>query len=164
MADDRLPIVFKSNIWGALFTALGCGVAVWAGIAILTGSYYSSGAHLGPFHLSSDATGWFVLVVGLPMGLIAVMAVVRGCPRLTLAERGIVLSRCFGGVVNIAWSELAAVVIRTIRARGGPVRIVYLVTKGGRDIGVGPVRGKAEDIQATIRRVAARMGVALREG
>jgi hypothetical protein len=164
MTDDRLPIVFRSNVWGALGTAIGCALCVWAGIAIVTGNYYARGVHFGPIHLSSYATGWFLLAVGVPLGLVAAMAIVRGCPTLTLAERGIILSRCFGGAIDIAWSKLADVVIRTIRARGGLVPIVYLVTKDGQEIAVGPVRGKAEDIEATIRRVAARMGAALREG
>ncbi|HVX36607.1 MAG TPA: hypothetical protein VHC71_10365 [Hyphomicrobium sp.] len=159
MAGDRLPIVFKSNIWGAALTAIACALCVWAGIAIVNGDYYSRGAHFGPIHLSSEATGWFLLAVGIPLGLVAAMAAVRGCPNLTLTEQGLTLSRCFGGAVTIAWSELAHVTIRSMRVRRGMVRVVYLVTKDGRDISVGPVRGKAEEIAETIRHVAGTMGV-----
>jgi hypothetical protein len=163
MRDDKLPIVFKSDVWLALFGALACALIVWAGIETITGNYYPRPPHLGPIHLSSYEFGWVMLAVGAPLGLFAAVMLVRGCPTLTLAERGLILSRCFGGVVNIPWSELADVIIRTAHLRKGPVSIVYLLTKGGKDISAGGVRGKADDIAATIRRVAARMGATLRE-
>jgi hypothetical protein len=74
-----------------------------------------------------------------------------------LAESGILINRCLRAPVEIAWSEFAGVTSRSISVRGGMARIVYLQTKDGRDISPGPVRGKVEDIEATVLRVAARM-------
>jgi hypothetical protein len=165
MTEDKLPIVYRANIFGAAVTLVLCFFAVCAGYARITDdSFHYSSSHFGPFEFSPTVTGWGLVVVGLPFGLFALTAIVRRCPTLTLAESGIVIRRCFRDPVDIPWSEFADVMIRSMRARGGTVRIVYVVTKAGKEIGPGPVRGKAEDIEATIRRVAARMNAALPAG
>jgi hypothetical protein len=158
MSDDKLPIVFRSNVIGAIVTLVFSVLAVWAGYAYVTDdSFHYHGAHFGPVHLSPFATGCMLLAVGLPFALFALGAIVRGCPTLTLAERGITVSRCFRGAVTIAWGDLKGVWIRSIPMRRGTARVVFLESKDGTSISPGPVRGKAEDIEATILRVAARM-------
>src|ERR1700710_441262 len=119
MADDRLPIVFKSNRFGAIIFIVFGIVAVWAGIAKITDdSYHYSGHQWGPFHLSSYTEGWLMVAICLPFVLYAAVAIVRGCPTLTLDEPGVVLGRCFGEPVRIPWNQLADVVIRTARIPG----------------------------------------------
>jgi hypothetical protein len=160
MADDTLPIVFKSNRYGAIVSIIFGIVVVWAAIAKITDdSYAYSGSQWGPVYLSSHTEGWLMAALGLPLVLYAAMAIVRGCPTLTLDESGILLSRCFGGPIHIPWNQLADVVIRTARIPGRGrttvVDVVYLITKDGRDISVGTISGKASDIEGAIRRVAA---------
>jgi hypothetical protein len=158
MTEDRLPIVFRSNVLGAIVTLVLSVLGVWAGYARITdeGFHYSD-QKFGPVHFSPTTFGWLLVVICLPFALVALGAIVRGCPTLTLAESGIAVSRCFHGVVNIAWSDLSHVTIRSIPMRRGTARIVYLESKDGTVISPGPVRGKAEEIADTVRRVAARM-------
>ena len=158
MSEDRLPIVYKANYIGAAVTLVLCVLAVLAGYARITDdSFHYSASHFGRFEFSPTVTGWAMIAIGLPFGLFALCVIVRRCPTLTLAERGILIRRCLRAPVDIAWSEFAGVTIRSIAARGGAVQIVFVVTKDGRDISPGPIRGNAEDIAATIRGVAARM-------
>jgi hypothetical protein len=107
--------------------------------------------------LSPFATGCLLLAVGAPFAVFALAAIVRGCPTLTLAESGLTVSRCFRGAVTIAWGDLKSVGIRSIPMRRGTARAVFLERQDGTSISPGPVRGKAEDIKATIERVASRM-------
>lgn len=159
--EHRLPIVFKSDRFGAVVTVVISTFTVWAGIAKITDDSYRLERRWGPFDLSSYTEGWLMVTLCLPLALYAAMAIVRGCPTLALDETGILLSRCFGGPVRIPWNRLAKVVIRTARVqrrlRTTVVDVVYLITKDGRDISVGPISGRARDIEATIRRVAAIM-------
>jgi uncharacterized membrane protein len=158
MTEDRLPIVYTRSFFSAAVTLVLCVLAVLAGYARITDEgFHFSASHFGRFEFSPTVTGWGLIAIGLLLGLFALVAIVRRCPTMTLAERGIVIARCFRAPVDIAWSEFAGVTIRSISARGGIVQIVFVVTKDGRDISPGPIRGKAEDIAATIRRVAARM-------
>jgi hypothetical protein len=158
MTEDRLPIVFRSDVIGAIVTLVVSVLAVCAGYARITDEgYHYSSSHVGPFDFSPYTFGWLMVAIGLPFALFALGMIVRGCPTLTLAERGITVSRCFRGAVTIAWGDLTGVWIRSIPMRRGTARIVFLETKDGKSISPGPVRGKAEDIEATILRVAARM-------
>jgi hypothetical protein len=157
MSEDGLPIVYKGNVLAAAVTLVLCVFAVSAGYARITDEYHYSPSHFWRFEFSPTVTGWALIAIGLPFGLLALFALVRRCPTLTLAERGIVISRCLRAPVEIGWSEFAGVTSRSISVRGGMARIVYLETKDGRVISPGPVRGKAEDIEATVLRVAARM-------
>lgn len=158
MTEDRLPIVYKGNFLGAAVTLVLCFFAVLAGYArIADEGYHYSRSHFWRFEFSPAVTGWALIVIGLPFGVMALFAIVRRCPTLTLAERGIVIRRCLRAPVEVAWSEFAGVTIRSIAARGGMARIVYLETKDGKTISPGPVRGNAEEIEATVLRVAARM-------
>lgn len=167
MADDTLPIVFKANRLSAFFLFAFCAFTVFAGIMKITDDrFHYSMERWGPLTISPSTSGWLMVAICLPVGLVALTIVVRGCPRLTLGETGIVLSRCFQAPVSIAWRDLADVtVLRTrvwSRGRSTVVDAVYLVTKEGKRIGAGPV-GKSEKIEDAIRRVAARMKVALQE-
>jgi hypothetical protein len=158
MTEDRLPIVYKRSVLAAAATLVLCFLAVLAGYARITDEgYHYSSSHFGRFEFSPTVTGWALIAIGLPFGFLALFAIVRRCPTMTLAERGILIRRCLRAPVDVAWSEFAGVTIRSISARGGIVQIVFVVTKDGRDISPGPIRGDAEDIAATIRRVAARM-------
>jgi hypothetical protein len=157
-ADDRLPIVFRSNVIGAIVTLVLSALGVWAGYArIADESFHYGNSHIGPFNFSPLVFGWLMVVICLPFALVALGAIVRGCPTLTLAESGITVSRCFRGAVTIAWRDLSHVSTRSIPMRHGTARVVFLESKDGSSVSPGPVRGKAEDIEATILRVAARM-------
>ena len=166
MADDPLPIVFKGNrVTGFLIFAC-CAFTVFAGVMKITDDGFHSVERWGPFTIEPSTSGWLMVAVCLPVGLVALTILVRGCPRLTLAESGIVLSQCFRAPVTIPWNDLAD--IRVMRAtvwsgfRSSKVDAVFLVTKDGKEIGAGPV-GKSDEIAETVRRVAARMKMALPE-
>lgn len=158
MTEDRLPIVFRSNVIGAIVTLVLSVLGVCAGYVRITdeGFHYSD-SHVGPLHFSPTVFGWLLVAICLPFALVALGAIVRGCPTLTLAESGITVSRCFRGAVTVAWSDLKGVWIRSIPMRRGTARVVFLERKDGTSISPGPVRGKAEDIKATIDRIASRM-------
>ena len=95
MADDTLPIVFRSRrLTGFVMTAVGAGI-VAAGIAKAADDSFShADDHFGPIVLSSQTTGWLMIAIGLPFALYALVTVVRGCPTLRLDDTGLLLSRC----------------------------------------------------------------------
>jgi hypothetical protein len=168
MTDDTLPIVFKANRLSAFFLFACCAFTAFAGVMkISDDSFHYSMERWGPFTIEPSTSGWLMVAISLPAGLVALTIVVRGCPRLALAESGIVLSRCFRAPVTIAWSELADVTVMRAwvpsRGRSTMVDAVFLVTRDGKKIGAGPV-GKSDKIEAAVRRVAARMTVALPKG
>src|SRR5690606_26753942 len=116
MADDTLPIVFKANRLSAFFLFAFCAFTVFAGIMKITDdSFRYSADHWGPLTLESSTSGWLMVAVCLPVGLVALTIVVRGCPRLSLGETGIVVGQCFRAPVTISWSDLADVTV--MRAR-----------------------------------------------
>jgi hypothetical protein len=164
MTDDRLPIVFRRSMLSTLAMFVITGVfamaAVWRALDDRPGS-----AHIGPFEISVQTQAWVVALVLGAVSLFALAMLVLRCPRLTLTEKGIVVARCFHAPVNIPWSALAAITVRTMRRQGKiraeVVDVIYLVTRDGTEIGPGPL-GKAKDIEPVIRRVAARMGSVLR--
>ena len=160
MADDTLPIVFRSRrLTGFVMTAVGAGI-VAAGIAkAFDDSFSYSDDHFGPIALSSQTTGWLMIAIGLPFALYALVTAVRGCPTLRLDETGLLLNRCLQSPVSLPWSQLADVVIKHIpaptRGRITIVDVLFLVTDEGKEIGVGNI-GEPDVIAETIRRVAAR--------
>lgn len=167
MADDTLPVVFKANRVSAFFLFACCAFTVFVGIVKITDdSFRYSADHWGPLTLDSSTSGWLMVAIGLPIGLVALTIVVRGCPRLALGESGIVLSQCFRAPVTIAWRDLADVKVMRARVwsrgRSTLVDAVYLVTKEGKQIGAGPV-GPADKIADAVRRTAARIKVGLQE-
>ena len=103
MADDTLPIVFRSRrLTGFVMTAVGAGI-VAAGIAKAADDSFShADDHFGPIVLSSQTTGWLMIAIGLPFALYALVTVVRGCPTLRLDDAGLLLSRCLQSPVQIA--------------------------------------------------------------
>ncbi len=168
MADDTLPIVFRSKrLTGLVMTAVGAGI-VAAGIAkAFNDSFSYSDDHFGPIVLSSQTTGWLMIAIGLPFALYALVTVVRGCPTLRLDDAGLLLNRCLQSPVSVPWSGLADVVIKRIpaptRGRVIMVDVLFLVTGEGKEIGVGNI-GEPTAIAETIRRIAARMKSAGRAG
>ncbi len=161
MADDTLPIVFRSRrLTGLIMTAVGAFI-VAAGIAKAADDSFShSDDHFGPFTFSSQTTGWLMIAIGLPFALYALVTVVRGCPTLRLDDAGLLLSRCLQSPVSLPWSQLANVVIKRIpaptRGRVTMVDVLFLVTDEGKEIGVGNV-GEPRTIAEKIKRVGARM-------
>ena len=160
MADDTLPIVFRARpTTGFGMMALGVFIAA-AGIAKAADDSFShADDHFGPFTFSSQTTGWLMIAVGLPVAIVALVMLVRGCPRLTLDDAGLTLARCFGNPVQVPWNRLVDVVVRGRLApslrRTTTVDVLYLVTDEGRQVDVVGI-GKPQPIAETIRRVAAR--------
>ena len=166
MTDDKLPIVFTPSAGGKLAMFLVSGffaaAAVWKIFDDRPGS-----VRIEPFgEVDAHVAAWFVAAVLGALSLLGLAMLVLRCPSLTLGEDGIVIARCFRAPVNIPWSVLADIVVRTARVRRRwrteVVDVIYLVTKDGRQASPGPL-GKAKDIEPVIRRVAARMKVVLPE-
>ncbi len=161
MADDTLPIVFRSKrLTSGVMTAFFAGI-VAAGIAkAFDDSFSYADDHFGPIVLSSQTTGWLMIAIALPFALYALVSAMRGCPTLRLDDTGLLLSRCLQSPVSLTWGQLADVVIKRIpapsRGRTIIVDVLFLVTDEGKEIGVGNI-GEPETIAETIRRVAAVM-------
>ena len=164
MTDDRLPIVFTPSVGGklAMFVIPGlfAMAAVWRMLDDRPGY-----ARIGPFEISVQTEAGLVALILGAVSLLGLAMLIFRCPSLTLAENGIVVARCFHAPVNIPWSGLADIMVKTWRRWGRfrteVVDVIYLVTKDGKAISPGPL-GKAKDIEPVIRWVAARMGAALR--
>ena len=166
MTDDRLPIVFTPSVGSklAMFLVSGffAGAAVWKIFDDRPGTVRIN--LLG--EVDAHVAAWFVAAILGALSLLGLAMLVKRCPSLTLGDNGIVIARCFRAPVTIAWSSLADIVVRTARVprrwRTEVVDVIYLATKDGRQLSPGPL-GKAKDIEPVIRRVAARMNVALPE-
>lgn len=166
MTDDRLPIVFAPSVGGklAMFLVSGffAGAAVWRIFDDRPGTVRIK--LLG--EVDAHTAAWFVAAILGALSLLGLAMLVKRCPSLTLGESGIVIARCFRAPVDIPWSSLADIVVHTASVRRQwrteTVDVIYLATKDGRQLSPGPL-GKAEDIAPVIRRVAARMKVALPE-
>jgi hypothetical protein len=158
VTDDKLPIVFKSRVGLSLVVLVGCVIAVVGGIAKITDdSFRFSEERWGPLVVAPSTSGWFMLVVGLPCAIYALVTIVRRCPRLRLDESGILMTRCFGEPVHIPWNELKEVFVRHAVVPGRrwrSVEMTYVVNDAGKEFATGVER---EDVADTIRRVAARM-------
>ena len=166
MTDDRLPIVFTPSVGGKLLMFLVPGffaaAAVWKIFDDRPGTVRIK--LLG--EVDAHVAAWFVAAILGAVSLLGLAMLVKRCPSLTLGENGVVIARCFRPPVNIPWSSLANVVVRTARRPGRwrteVVDVIYLETRDGKQLSPGPL-GKAEDIVPVIRRVAARMKVVLPE-
>ena len=167
MADDTLPIVFRTKPSTA-FVALGFGVlAVVGGIAKITDhSYAYSMEHFGPFEIDPQTSGWLMVAIGAALAFYALVTIVRRCPTLTLDQTGILLNRCLQHPVEVPWNRVADVIVRSAtipgRWRSTVVDMVYVMTDDGKETGVGNL-GQADAVADAIRRVAARMNSPLRE-
>ena len=166
MTDDRLPIVFTPSVGSKLAMFLVSGffaaAAVWKIFDDRPGTVRIK--LIG--EVDAHVAAWFVAAILGALSLLGLAMLVKRCPSLTLGDNGIVIARCFRAPVTIAWSSLADIVVHTARVRRRwrteVVDVIYLATKDGRQLSPGPL-GKAEDIEPVIRRVAARMNVALPE-
>jgi hypothetical protein len=166
LADERLPIVFKpsgrQNLAGAALGAAIFAYGFWHAAGGVTGS-------VRVFHYGS-VPAWVAGVVFLAVGALivagALVSDVGGCPTLTIGETGIDLSPCRGRPVHVPWQDFAG--IRKVRlptpdpGQFSGVDMIFVATKGGKTINVGPA-GDASAIDAAIRRVAERMNVELQE-
>lgn len=165
MADDTLPIVFRSRLSNGLLVCGAGALLVAAGSIKLSETYPGDVSLYGLGHIDGRTAGWMFTVTGAALALAGLMVLVRGCPTLTLGEDGIAYSRCLGGVVRVPWSELADVTVKHVTLPSGRLGrtatadAVILKTRDGRQIGIGPV-GPVDTVADTIRRVAARMTVA----
>lgn len=162
MTDDKLPIVFTPTVGSKLAMFLVSGFFAAAAILRIFDDRPGT-VRMGPFgEVDAQTAAWFVAVALGAVSLLGLAMLVLRCPSLTLGENGIVIARCFKAPVTIPWSSLAGIVVQTARMprrwRTEVVDVIYLATKDGRQLSPGPL-GKARDIEATIRRVAARMTV-----
>ncbi len=161
MADETLPIVFKSKRFMS-FVVLGFSIlSVWGGIAKITDdSFHFAMERFGPFVITPQTSGWFMTLIGLPAGLLALVMILRGCPKLTLDENGVLFDRCLRSPVQVPWARVADVTVRRAtvpgRYRTTVVDLVYVKTDEGKQVSVGSF-GSGQALADTIRRVAARM-------
>ena len=162
MADDSLPIVFTGRPRNKLIV-LAVGI-VLMGIGIMMIFDQAGGLvrGAGPFRrgVLPSEVGWMVGGIGLVFTVLAVLQLVRGCPRLELNDEGILYSRCLQAT-RVAWSELdRAEVQRKSVAR--PIKTVLdslmLVTTDGRKVVISAPIAPAEvaQLRETITRVATR--------
>ena len=163
MADDRLPIVFKAGLRVGLICFFCAAVGGVATYAKLSAEYPSSVTFAHFATIDGRTAGWLFAALTVLLAGIAVMALVRGCPRLVLDESGIAFSRCFGAPVQIPWSRFVDVEVKRMvvpsSRRSAVVDVVYVVTADGGRESVGNV-WKASELEDAIRRVAARMKAA----
>jgi hypothetical protein len=163
MADDTLPIVFKAGLRVGLICFFCAAVGGVATYAKLSEEYPSSVTFAHVVTIDGRTAGWLFAALTALLAGIAVLALVRGCPRLVLDESGIAFSRCFGAPVQIPWSRFAHVEAKRMvvpsSRRSAAVDVVYVVTADGQRTDVGSF-WKASDLEETIRRTAARMKAA----
>jgi hypothetical protein len=163
MADDRLPMVFKAGLRVGLICFFCAAVGGVATYAKLSEEYPRSVTFAHFVTIDGRTAGWLFAALTALLAGIAVVALVRGCPRLILDASGIGFSRCLGNPVQIPWSRFAHVEVKRMvvpsSRRSAVVDIVYVVTTEGNRTDVGDC-WKASDLEETIRRVAARMKAA----
>jgi hypothetical protein len=160
MTDDKLPIVFKGGVRVGLI-CFGCAaVGGVAAYAELSEQYPRSVTFVHLVTIDGRTAGWLFAALAVLLAGLALVALVRGCPRLVLDESGIAFSRCFGSPVQIPWSRYADVEIKRMVVpgprRSAVVDVVYVVTADGKRTSVGNF-WKGSELEDAIRRVAARM-------
>jgi hypothetical protein len=159
MTDDKLPIVFKSGLPTGLICFVCSAVGAVAGYAKLSEQYSRSVSFYHVVEIDGRTAGWLFVALAAVLACYGLLAVVRGCPRLTLDETGISFSRCFGSPVRIPWSRYEDVEVKRAVVpgprRSAVVDLVYVVTTDGQRTSVGNFR-KASDLEDAIRRTAAR--------
>ena len=165
MPDGSLPIVFRSSLRNAVIMAAIGAVALFAAFIKITGEDSKSVKFFRVIEISGPTAGWLFLAAGVVMVGVGVMSGLGRCPALTIGEGGIELRRCRKAPVQIPWSALAEVTVLALPTFSASwlnrtYDAVYVVTKDGKSHDVGPV-GKAREVEAAIRRVAARRGHAL---
>jgi hypothetical protein len=160
MTDDKLPAVFKAGLRTGLICFVCSAVSAVAAYAKLSEQYPSSVTFAHLVTIDGRTAGWLFAALAMLLAGLALVALVRGCPRLVLDETGISFSRCFGSPVRIPWGQFGHVEVRRAVVpgprRSAVVDIVYVVTTDGQRTSVGNV-WKAGDLEDAIRRVAARM-------
>lgn len=160
MAGDRLPIVFKSGLRIGLI-CFGCAaVSAVASYAELSEQYPRSVTFLHLVKIDGRTAGWLFAAFAVLLAGLALVALLRGCPRLVLDADGIAFSRCFGSAVQIPWSRYAGAEVKRMVApgprRSAVIDVVYVVTADGNRTSLGNF-GSSQDVADTIRRVAARV-------
>ena len=162
MADDSLPIVFTGRLRNKLIV-LAVGI-VLTGIGIMMIFDQAGGlvGRAGPFRhgVLPSGVGWMVCGIGLVFTVLALLQLVRACPRLELSDEGILYRRCLQAT-RVAWSELDRAEIQRVSV-ARPIKTVLdslmLVTTDGRKVVISAPIAPAQvpQLYATITRVAAR--------
>lgn len=163
LADDQLPILFTGRRRNKLIV-LAFGI-VLMGIGIALAFDHAGGlvGGAGPFRrgVRPSAVGWMVCGIGLVIAVLALLQLVRECPRLELHAEGILYRRCLQ-TTRIAWSELDRVEIQRHSA-AHPINTkldsLMLVTTDGRKVVISAPIAPAQvaQLRETINRVAARV-------
>ncbi len=160
MTDDKLPAVFKAGLRTGLICFVCSAVSAVAAYAKLSEQYARSVSFYHLFAIDGRTAGWLFAALAMLLAGLALVALVRGCPRLALDETGISFSRCFGSPVRIPWSRYKDVEVRRAVVpgprRSAVVDIVYVMTTDGQRTSVGNC-WKASELEDAIRRVAARI-------
>jgi hypothetical protein len=163
VTDDKLPIVFKSGLRTGLI-CFGCAaLGAVAAYAKLSEQYPSSVSFYNLVDIDGRTAGWLFAAFGALLACLGLVAVVRGCPRLTLDETGILFRRCFGSPVRIPWGQFDGIAVRRTIVPGRRVTTVdlaYVASKSGKETCVGNF-GSTDKLADTVRRVAARMKAAV---
>jgi len=165
MPDESLPIVFRASLRTAFIMMAIGAVGFFAAFIKIADIQPGSVRFYHEVAISGRSAGWLFLAVGVVMAAVGVMIAVGRCPTLVIGDTGLVLTRCRAAPVPIPWRDLERVrVISVPVPRSNAlmlwaevVDVLYVVTKDGKSHGVGPVE-KASDVEAAIRRAAARTG------
>ncbi len=156
MADDRLPIVFKGGMRNTLFVLAAGAAMVVAGVyAVQEPMSHIIGRGLRSIEMPAPVAGWLLIPGGLAILGLALSGIMRGCPRLELNADGIAFTHCWRGVKRMTWRDLARVEVRE-NARAG-LESVALIPARGPTMLLGQLSAPANELRATIERVAARI-------
>jgi hypothetical protein len=165
MPDKSLPIVFRTSLRTAFALIAAGAVALFAATLKLADIQPGSVRFFHLVTISGPTAGWLFLAVGVVAAGVGVMSAVGRCPTLEIGMTGLALTRCGAAPLQIPWRDLDRISIVTIPVPRSNATFFWVeavekftvVTKDGKSHDVGPV-GKTSDIDAAIRRVAARMG------
>ncbi len=161
MAGEKLPIVYKGGVRNTLFVlATGAFLLVVGFYAVQEPMSHiiHSRRHMD---LPAPVVGWMALPGGVALLGLALVNIMRGCPRLEVNADGIVFTQCWRGTWRMAWRDLDRVELR-----GNPRadwKNVALIPARGPVMLIGPLSAPARELRAAIEEVAARMKTTARE-